>query len=314
MNEPKLEIIDQKDIESIKATMPVSEDESPRESQASLLVKFVSERCELFHDQNREAFAHVQDNGRNFRLDGRGFKDWLSAAFFEAEEKSPRDQSIREAVGTLSGLARHRGEQHEVFLRVGIYGGAYYLDMCEPDTSRAIELKPGSWRVVDKPPVRFTRTEAMQPLPMPAAKGDMRLLWDVANIPDDKRVLIVTWLIDALRPDMPFCVLEFVGEAGSAKSTTHTALKRITDPSACDLRSPPKATEDCFVTAGVNWIVGYENVSHLPAPLQDALCVLATGGGFAKRKLYSDGEESVINVKRPVIINGIRQRHRARFG
>ena len=105
-------------------TSPLPEEEATRESQASLLVKFVGERCELFHDQNREPFAHVQENGRNMRLDGRGFKDWLSAAFFEANEKSPRDQSVREATGTLSGLARHRGEQHEVFIRVGMWGGA----------------------------------------------------------------------------------------------------------------------------------------------------------------------------------------------
>ena len=283
------------------------DDEPARESQASRLVKFVMERCDLFHDQNRDPYAHVSEGGRNMRIDGRAFKDWLSAAFFESDEKSPRDQSIREAITTLSGLARQRGEQHEVFIRVGMAGGAYYLDMCEPDTSRSIELIPGQWRIVDKPPVRFTRTEAMQsiPEPLPESQGDFSHFWSIANIPSDKQVILVAWLIDALRPDTPFPVLELVGEAGSAKSTTHAALKRIIDPNACDLRSPPKVTEDCFVTAGLNWIVGYENVSHLPAPLQDAMCVLATGGGFAKRKLYSDGEETVINVKRPVIINGI---------
>jgi len=304
-HEPKLEIIDQKDIEAIKATMPAPEDDSARESQATALVKFVCGRGELFHDDNRAPCITLADNGLTLRIGGSTFKDWLSSNFYAAEQKAPRDQSIKEASGVLSGMARHQGEQHRVFLRVGAAGGAYYIDLCEPTTARAIELKPGSWCVVDKPSVRFTRTEAMQPIPCPAHAGDMRKLWDAANIPDNRRLLVTTWLIDALRTDTPYPILEFMGEAGSAKSTTHTMLKRLIDPNAADLRSPPKVTEDVFVSAGVNFIVSYENVSFLPAPMQDALCVLATGGGTAKRKLYSDTDESVISVKRPVIINGI---------
>jgi hypothetical protein len=39
--------------------------------------------------------------------------------------------------------------------------------------------------------------------------------------------------------------------------------------------------------------------------MSDALCALSTGGGFAVRKLYTDGDLFVMNYTRPFMINGI---------
>jgi hypothetical protein len=39
--------------------------------------------------------------------------------------------------------------------------------------------------------------------------------------------------------------------------------------------------------------------------MADALCRLATGGGFATRKLHSDADEVLFKATRPIILNGI---------
>lgn len=282
-----------------------ADEDDEKQSQASLLVKYVEQRFQLFHDQNKDVYTRNLKTGEVRNLASRQFRDCLLAGFYQETGKAPRDQSIREALGTLAGLGRFHGECLSVHLRTAGANGEYFVDLAVPGSSRAVRIAPSGWEIVDSPNAMFARPESMQPLPDPIPGGSIEPLWRVANIPHGSRLLALSWLIECLRPDTPFPVLELLGEQGSAKSTTQVALRRLIDPNACDLRGAPKSVEDIFVSAGACCLVSYENVSHLPGPMQDALCVLATGGGFAKRKLYSDTEESVLQVKRPIVLNGI---------
>lgn len=281
------------------------DDADEKQSQASLLVKFVERHFELFHDHNKDVFARDRKTGEVRNLASRQFRDALVAGFYSDSGKAPRDQSVREALSTLAGLGRFQGDCREVHLRTAGAADDYFLDLAVQGSSQAVRIRPGKWEIVESPEAMFARPESMQPIQPPIPGGSIEQLWRVANIPCGSRLLALAWLIECLRPDTPYPVLELLGEQGSAKSTTQKALRQLIDPNACPLRSAPKSPEDLFVSAGVSSVMSLENVSHLPAPTQDAICVLATGGGFAKRKLYSDADESVISVKRPLILNGI---------
>lgn len=58
--------------------------------------------------------------------------------------------------------------------------------------------------------------------------------------------------------------------------------------------------------AGNNgWLLLFDNVSRIPKALSDAMCRISTGGGFSTRTLYTNDEETLINVQRPMVLNGI---------
>ena len=292
---------------SNQPSAPTNDDEpdEPRTKLADELIKCAHEYNHFFHDLNRECYAQHSGTGATLRLGGGEFRDWLVSTFYEKNQRSPNSVAVKQAVDTLSAQARFHGEQREVFVRTAYVQGAYFVDLGQAGNRKAVCIVAGTWEVTEAHRVAFVRNSAMQPLPEPVRGGSLDQLWALVNIPAAEQPLVVAWLIDAMRLDSPYPLLELIGEQGSAKSTTQELLRKLVDPNSCNLRAIPKTREDIFVSANASGIVSYENVSHLTAEFQDALCTLATGGGFAKRKLYTDADESVLTVKRPIMINGI---------
>jgi hypothetical protein len=60
-----------------------------------------------------------------------------------------------------------------------------------------------------------------------------------------------------------------------------------------------------MVAAANAWMLAFDNLSNLPAWLSDALCRLATGGGFGTRTLFTNQEEALFDAQRPVWLTGI---------
>lgn len=293
-----------------KATRPDHE-ASDDSSTADELVSLVQERAELFHAEDGACFVVLNETPRKtFKVDTQTFAEWLGYTYYRATESekgigcAASDTAIRTARVVLTGIAKNDGDERKVFLRAARVGDVYYLDLGTDDW-RAVEISAAGWRVVDRPPVHFWRATTSRPLPMPVPGGDLARLWRYANIPEEARPLVKAWMLEAWRPETPFPILELIGQQGTAKSSTQDKLRRCIDPNAVNLRAAAKSVEDLFVSAGCNWLVSLNNLSHLSPNVQDALCNLATGGGFAGRTLYTNADETLVEAKRPVVINGI---------
>ena len=108
-----------------------------------------------------------------------------------------------------------------------------------------------------------------------------------------------------MQPYGPKFILEADGEQGSGKSTFLEVLKKIQDPNKAQKRTPPRDERDLMIGASNNWVMALDNLSVIAPWLSDALCRLSTGGALTTRTLYTDDDETLLEAKRPVLINGI---------
>jgi hypothetical protein len=276
-------------------------------TQSQLVIEITAD-AELFHTPAGEAFAvlPVGNHQEVWPLKSVGCRRWLMRAFYQKFGKPPSTQAMQDAVALLEAKAHFDSPASDVYTRIASHGqGSIYVDLCN-ERWEAVEITAQGWRVVQKPPVRFRRSRGMRALPLPSPGGSISMLRRLINIGDDKNwILLLSWLIAAFRPRGPYPVLILQGEQGSAKSTTAKFLWRLIDPVAAPLRTPPREERDLLIAANNSWVVAYDNVSGIPHWLSDALCRLATGGGFSTRELYSDTEEVILDLTRPAILNGI---------
>lgn len=284
------------------AISPTDSEGKPRKQSDVLLD--IGRMHQLFRDTDGTAYACIKvgDHHEVQRIDSSAYREALASEFLRIVGKGCNRNAVGDAVTTLSALARFNGETHHVWMRTATDGDRIVLDMGRADW-RCIEVDAADWRWCKHPPM-FRRAGAPLPLPEPQA-ADFGRLWSHINIADEHKPLVAGFLLSALRPSGPFPQLHLSGEQGSGKSTVAKVLKALVDPSASPLRSPAKEPRDSLVGALNGWCVAWDNLSFLTPQLSDALCRLSTGGAISERQLYTNADEVLIEVQRPVILNGI---------
>jgi hypothetical protein len=98
----------------------------------------------------------------------------------------------------------------------------------------------------------------MQPPPLPVRGGAIESL-----------VLVVAWLLGALRAGGPYPVLAIAGEQGSAKTVLSKLLRAVIDPCVASMRALPRDERELFIAASNGHVLAFDNLSGLPSWLSD---------------------------------------------
>jgi len=254
--------------------------------------------------------ARVSVGNRNeiLALKGAAFRSWLVDGYLKEYAKLPSHWAVSRVLEALEARARFETGSPAVYVRVGSHQedneSSTYLDLGDA-SGQAVKISARGWSVVDRPVVHFRRPQGLLPLPLPSRDGSIELLRPFVNLSEADFRLLVAWMAAAHRPAGPYPVLVIHGEQGSAKSTLTRIIRKLIDPQAAPLLAEPGSTRDLMVTALNGWLLAFDNISTLSSRLSDGLCRLATGGGFAARRLQSNDERHFLYAERPIILNGI---------
>jgi hypothetical protein len=262
---------------------------------------------DLFHTAIGTAFADITVEGHRetWPIRSKRFRAFLRRGYYQATGEAASAAEIRSVLDLLEARAQFDGSERTIHVRTAEHAGHIYLDLAD-EHWRSVKIGPEGWQVIQPPPVRFRRPPGMLPLPTPERGGSIETLQSFLNLASrNDFVLIVAWLLAALRSGGPYPLLAISGEQGSAKTVLSKLLKALIDPNAAPVRSLSREERELMISANNGYLLAFDNLSGLPSWLSDALCRIATGGSFAVRQLYTDDEEVLFEASRPILLNGI---------
>ncbi len=288
-------------------------EEGGKPSQSSQLLALAAGTYDFGQTPRGEPFA-VPKLGqgpyvaRLLRGRGGSLRAELYRRYAEQAGRLPNQQALADALLAVQGRCL-LAPRTELALRVARWGAGAVLDLGD-DSGRVVVIEEGGWRLADRSPVLFRRTELTDALPEPTPGGRLGALRDLLNVSDEAWPLLVAWLLSVLlAPGIPHPVLTLVGEHGTAKSTVQRVLARLLDPADPQTRQPPRDIDTWTVAAAGSLVVALDNLTGIPEWLSDAICRAVTGDGLVKRALYTDDGLAVLSFRRCVLLSGIAFAH-----
>lgn len=258
-------------------------------------------------------YISVQERGqdRTLKINSQELDNYLVKTFRNLGFKWGANKNlITRLKDEMNALAILEDKKEEIHIRVAGGPKGVFIDR-GIKSKEIIQISPGSVpQIITKCNFKFVRPAKQRELPQPIFTDfDFNYFKSLFNFSyENDALLLLAFILKSLTPNSGPCpILILEGPQGSGKTTATTIIGKIIDPTEPSLFAPPKTEEDIKIQANSSWLLTYDNLSYLNGNLTDAFCRVSTGGGMSSRKLYTDDEEIVYSIQRPVVFNGIEE-------
>ncbi len=221
-----------------------------------------------------------------------------------------KKDELNEIVELIEPHAEMDDKQQQIYLRVApATYGSIEIDLGTKDGLRA-RLNNGEVTISSEgSPVLFTQSDTMQPMIIPASKGNWGLLLGYLNMPPEHQLLFLGWMTYTLtnpKGKSAYPILVIQGEQGSGKSfLCKSIIRPLVDNNSVGIQMFPRDTKELAISSQNQHVIIYDNLRSLPKHWSDTLCIASTSGSITGRKLYTDSDETVLQLHGALVLNGI---------
>lgn len=259
----------------------------------------IAKQITLFRDELSVPYYFCE--GTPYPASSKYVRNWLRHQFLISRKRMPNDRMVREIFEMLESMARFNSPQIRLFNRIARDGDNIVYAL---NGKQHIIVSVQGWKIEASKPL-FRTYKHQQDQVVPIRGGNVWKVFQYIHVPEEKKLLVIVYLICLFVPDIAHPVLAGCGDQGSAKSFTTNIMNRLVDPSITEKVILPKNERDLIQTLRQKYVTVFDNISVLSQRISDILCQVCTGGGISLRQLYTDDGENIAQFRHVVILNSI---------
>lgn len=282
------------------------------EANVTLMREILEEHVTFYIDRDNRLKVYVEYPCHNGAIAMEPVESEMFLAFLGHQYREESEEMIMPDYSELIDIKiqnmRYRQENPiQVHRRVAgsISKGkiAYFLS---DDRWTTILISPDSCKKGRSKTLKFLKMPLDDEQVLPKDGGDLlKLLEKYVNMSHDEFLLFVIFLVQSFSRSSSHFAAVLSSNKGTGKSTLTRLIRMLVDPSKSGISLLPSTEGDLKTLLGNSYLVCFDNTATLSKKFSDILCAAITGSKEAKRKLYTDCDQVILNLHNLVIINDI---------